>query len=352
MQVSPFIRSLPKAELHLHIEGTFEPELMLEIARRNGVALPFVSVDEARDAYRFSSLQDFLGIYYAGVAALLTERDFRDLTCAYFDRVAEQSVRHAEIFFDPQAHTSRCVPFPVVCRGIQAGLQYALERHGITSRLIMCFLRHLDEADALATLDLAMPFRDLIHGVGLDSSEMDNPPAKFAQVFAAARDAGFACVAHAGEEGPAEYVRQAVDILEVQRIDHGNRALDDPDLTGVLSERGIPFTVCPLSNLKLGVIDSMDNHPLQRMLEAGLMVTLNSDDPAYFGGYINENYQAVQDHLHLDDATLARIARNSFHAAFLEPDRRADLLAELDAYLTATGDGMDTMLHSWQLYDG
>ena len=335
MHVSSFIRELPKAELHLHIEGTFEPELMLEIARRNGVALPFTTVEDAGSAYQFSSLQDFLDIYYQGVAALLTEQDFRELTSAYFDRVACQGVRHAEIFFDPQAHTARGIPFATVCQGIESGLQYALQRHGITSRLIMCFLRNLDEADAFATLDQALPFRKLIYAIGLDSTESGNAPAKFDRVFAAAREAGFTCVAHAGEEGPAEYVREAVDVLKVQRIDHGNRALDDPELTCELAERSIPLTVCPLSNLKLGVVDSLDRHPLREMLDAGLKVTLNSDDPAYFGGYVNENYQAMQDHLGLDDAMLAGIARNSFHAAFLEHERRDALLAELDSYLAA-----------------
>jgi len=333
MQISPFIRGLPKAELHVHIEGTFEPELMLSIARRNGITLPFATVDDALAAYQFSSLQDFLDIYYQGVAALRTERDFCELTRAYLDRVAAQNVRHAEIFFDPQAHTARGVPFATVCRGIEAGLQYGEERHGITSRLIMCFLRHLDESDAVATLETALPHRGLIYAVGLDSSECGHPPGKFARVFAAARKAGFACVAHAGEEGPAEYVREAVDILKVRRVDHGIRVLDDPGLTADLAERAIPFTVCPLSNLRLGVVESLDRHPLRQMLDAGLTITLNSDDPAYFGGYVNENYQAVQDHLGIDDATLAQIARNSFHAAFLEPERRKALLAELDAYL-------------------
>ena len=337
MPVSPFIRGLPKAELHVHIEGTFEPELMLAIVRRNGITLPFATVDAARDAYRFCSLQDFLDIYYQGVAALRTEQDFRELTAAYFDRVAVQGVRHAEIFFDPQAHTVRGVPFATVCRGIEAGLQYARQHHGITSRLIMCSLHHLDEANALATLEQALPFRDVIYGAGLDSSEADHPPAKFTRAFAVARDAGFACVAHAGEEGPAAYVRDAVDILKVRRIDHGNRALEDPDLTAELAQRRVPFTVCPLSNLSLGVVDSLDRIPLRRMLDAGLMVTINSDDPAYFGGYINENYQAMQDHLGLDDATLAQIARNSFHAAFLAAERRDELLNELDGYLAATG---------------
>ena len=333
MTVSQFIRNLPKAELHVHIEGTFEPELMLSIARRNGIILPFATVDEARLAYRFSNLQDFLDIYYQGVGALLTERDFLDLTCAYFDRVARQNVRHAEIFFDPQAHTARGVPSSTVCRGISQGLKYAYRKHGITSRLIMCFLRHLDEADAFATLEQAQPFRNTIYAVGLDSSEADNPPSKFARVFEAARTAGFSCVAHAGEEGPPDYVEEAVDILKVQRIDHGNRALEDPALTARLAELRIPLTVCPLSNHRLGVVDQLDQHPLRSMLDAGLSVTINSDDPAYFGGYVNENYQAMQDHLGLCNGTLARIARNSFNASFLGPRRRAALLAELDAYL-------------------
>lgn len=333
MTVSPFIRNLPKAELHVHIEGTFEPEQMLAIARRNGVSLPFATVEEARSAYQFSSLQDFLDIYYQGVNALRTERDFHELTAAYFDRVADQNVRHAEIFFDPQAHTARGVAFATVCRGIGSGLAYAHRRHGISSRLIMCFLRHLAEADAFTTLEQALPFRSAIHAVGLDSGESGNPPSKFARVFAAARAAGFKCVAHAGEEGPPNYVAEAVDMLGVQRIDHGNRALEDPALTIRLAEMGIPLTVCPLSNHRLGVVDELGHHPLRKMLDAGLAVTLNSDDPAYFGGYVNENYQAMQNHLGICDATLAHMARNSFHASFLEAGRRAELLAELDDYL-------------------
>ena len=333
MTVSPFIEHLPKAELPLHIEGTFEPELMLRIARRNNVPLPFASADEAKAAYNFSNLDEFLSIYYQCMSVLITQDDFCDLTCAYLDRVAVQTVRHAEIFFDPQAHTSRGVDFATVCKGIRAGLDYGRERHGITSRLIMCFLRHLEEDDAMATLEQAMPFRESIYAVGLDSSETGNPPGKFTRVFAQARDAGFAAVAHAGEEGPAEYVREAVDILRVQRIDHGCRVLDDPSLTSELAGRAIPFTVCPLSNHKLRVVDTLEQHPLRDMLDAGLTVTLNSDDPAFFGGYINENYQSMQDRLGIDDATLASIARNSFNAAFLDDTRRAELLAQLDSYL-------------------
>ena len=335
MQITRFIQNLPKAELHLHIEGTFEPELMFEIARRNRIDLAFQSVREVRAAYDFSNLQDFLDIYYQGMNVLRIERDFFDLTRAYVERVAGQGVRHAEIFFDPQGHTSRGVEFETVLNGIWNGLQYGLERHGISFRIIMCFLRHLDETDALRTLEQALPFRERIHGVGLDSSETGHPPSKFERAFARARDEGFACVAHAGEEGPAEYVREAVDLLKVQRIDHGNRALEDEALTARLAQSGLPLTVCPLSNCKLCVVDDLRNHPLRRMLEAGLTVTLNSDDPAFFGGYINENYQAMQDHLDIDDDTLGQLARNSFVASFIDEPRREELLNELDAYLAA-----------------
>ena len=333
--VSPFIQNLPKAELHLHIEGTLEPEMMFRIARRNNIPLPFGSAAEARAAYLFSNLAEFLDIYYRSAGVLLTQQDFRDLTCAYMDRAAAQTVRHAEIFFDPQAHTARGVDFATVCNGIRQGLQYGREQHGITSQMIMCFLRHLDEDNAMATLEQAMPFREWIYAVGLDSSELGNPPGKFARVFAQARAAGFAAVAHAGEEGPAGYVREAVDVLQVQRIDHGCRILDDPTLTAELARRALPLTVCPLSNHKLRVVDTLEQHPLREMLAAGLTVTLNSDDPAFFGGYVNENYQAMQDHLGIDDSTLASIARNSFRASFLVPSRRAELLAQLDDYLAA-----------------
>ena len=333
--VSQFIENLPKAELHLHIEGTLEPELMLQMARRNGITLPFVSAAEARAAYNFSNLDEFLDIYYRSSAVLLTQEDFQDLTCAYMDHAAAQTVRHTEIFFDPQAHTARGVDFATVFRGIRQGLEYGRERHGITSRMIMCFLRHLYEDDAMAALEQAMSFRGWIYGVGLDSSEVGNPPGKFARVFAQARAAGFAAVAHAGEEGPAEYVREVVDTLRVQRIDHGCRVLDDPALTAELARRALPLTVCPLSNYKLRVVNTLEEHPLREMLAAGLTVTINSDDPAFFGGYINENYQAMQDHLGIDDSTLANIARNSFNASFLDTERRAELLAELDAYLAA-----------------
>lgn len=335
MSVSEFIQNLPKAELHLHIEGTLEPELMLAIASRNAVELPFGTVSQVRQSYQFGNLQEFLDIYYRCMSVLLTEEDFFDLTRAYFDRIAVQRVRHAELFFDPQAHTSRGVPFDTVCAGIGRGLQYGFDRYRITSRLIMCFLRHLDEADAMATLEAALRRRSLIYGVGLDSGELGNPPSKFTRVFTRARASGFAVVAHAGEEGPPEYVRQAVNILRVRRIDHGNRALEDPGLVAELVESRIPLTVCPLSNHKLGVVACLERHPLRDMLDAGLMVTLNSDDPAFFGGYINENYQAMQDNLGIDDHTLAGIARNSFAAAFIDGHRQDELLAELDEYLVS-----------------
>ena len=278
--LAEFIASLPKAELHLHIEGTFEPELMFAIAARNGIGLPYDSVDEVRAAYAFSSLQDFLDIYYAGAGVLIEARDFYDLTWAYLTRAHAQKVRHAEIFFDPQTHTGRGVHFDTVVDGIGRALDDARERLGLTSRLIMCFLRHLDEAAAFRTLDAAMEHRDRIVAVGLDSSERGNPPGKFREVFRRAREAGFLAVAHAGEEGPPHYIRESLDLLEVVRIDHGNAALEDPELVAELVRRRVPLTVCPLSNLKLCVVDDMAGHPLGRMLDLGLVATVNSDDPA------------------------------------------------------------------------
>jgi adenosine deaminase len=327
-----FIAALPKAELHIHIEGTLEPELTFALAGRNGVAAPCASVEALRAAYRFTRLQDFLDLYYQGMAVLRTEQDFRDLTWAYCERAHAQAVRHAEIFFDPQAHAGRGVPFATVLNGVCAGLAEAERRLGLTSRLIMCFLRHLDERAAEATLDEALPHRGRIAGVGLDSSELGHPPSKFAGVFARARREGFHLVAHAGEEGPPEYVREALDVLGVDRIDHGNRALEDPALVRRLAAAGTPLTVCPLSNLRLGGVPSLEAHPLKRMLEAGLKATVNSDDPAYFGGYVNENFIAAQRALNLDRAALVTLARNSFEAAFLDAPRRQALLAELSDY--------------------
>lgn len=324
-----FIAGLPKAELHLHIEGSLEPEMLFSLAERNGVAIPFASVDAVRAAYDFSNLQDFLDIYYQGMGVLLTEQDFYELTAAYLERAAADNVRHVEIFFDPQGHTARGVSFGTVVGGITR----ALDDAAITSRLIMCFLRHLSEAEAEATLDEALPYLARIDGVGLDSSEDGHPPAKFARVFARARGLGLKLVAHAGEEGPADYVIEALDVLGVDRIDHGNRALEDAALTARLVDEGMCLTVCPLSNLKLCVVGEMGLHPLRVMLDHGLKVTVNSDDPAYFGGYVNANYAAVAEALGLGRAELAMLARNSFEGAFLEAEERARYLGEVDAYV-------------------
>ncbi len=335
--IAAFVAALPKAELHLHIEGTLEPELMFAIAARNGVRLPYSSVEEVRAAYEFSNLQDFLDIYYAGANALLEMQDFYDLTWAYLEKAFTQNVRHAEIFFDPQTHTGRGVAFATVVDGISRALDDAEARLGISSRLIMCFLRHLDETSALQTLDEAMSYRDRVAGVGLDSSERGNPPGKFREVFRRARAAGFTAVAHAGEEGPAEYVREALDVLEVVRIDHGNNALDDAGLVAELVQKRIPLTVCPLSNVKLCVVDDIARHPLKRMLDLGLFVTVNSDDPAYFGGYVNENYIAVAEALDLGRTELAQLAGNSIEASLLDREAKSVLHAELDTAVRRLG---------------
>ncbi len=326
-----FIQSLPKAELHLHIEGTLEPELMLALAARNGIILPYDSVEALRAAYDFGNLQDFLDLYYQGMSVLQAEEDFYDLTWAYMERAAAENVRHAEIFFDPQGHTERGIAFTTVIDGIHRALTDAEVKLGLTSRLILCFLRHLDEDSALATLAQALPYKDRIVGVGLDSSELGHPPEKFERAFARSREEGFRAVAHAGEEGPADYVRGALDALKVERIDHGVRCLEDPALVERLAAGRVPLTVCPLSNLRLCVVDDMAAHPLRRMMELGLFVTVNSDDPAYFGGYVNENYAAVQDALGLSRADLAALARNSIEASFLEPEAKRALIAEVDA---------------------
>jgi adenine deaminase len=327
-----FIAGLPKAELHLHIEGSLEPELMFTLAQRNGIAIPFASVDEVRAAYAFSNLQDFLDIYYQGMGVLIAEKDFYDLTAAYLARAHADNVRHVEIFFDPQGHTERGVAFETVIAGITRALDDAHARHGITSKLILCFLRHLSEADAEATLDEALPWLGRIDGVGLDSSEVGHPPSKFARVFARARGLGLKIVAHAGEEGPPEYVLEALDILQVDRIDHGNRSLEDPALVARLAAEGICLTVCPLSNLKLCVVDDLSAHPLRAMLDAGLVATVNSDDPSYFGGYVGANYQAVADALDLSKSELVTLARNSFTGSFLEEADKAKYLAAIDAW--------------------
>ncbi|RMD89484.1 MAG: adenosine deaminase [Alphaproteobacteria bacterium] len=331
-----FIRGLPKAELHLHLEGSLEPEQMFEFARRNRVSIPFRTVEEVRAAYSFSNLQDFLDIYYEGANVLRTEGDFHDLACAYLARAAADGVRHVEVFFDPQTHTDRGIPFSVVADGFLAALDEGAKRFGVSGGLIMCFLRHLDEDAAFATLDAAEPYLDRLLGVGLDSSELGHPPSKFARVFAAARERGLHLVAHAGEEGPPDYVREALDILHVERIDHGNRALEDGALVARLRETGMTLTVCPLSNLKLRVVDELIAHPLKRMLDLGLRATVNSDDPAYFGGYVAENYRAVARALGLSRDELAQLARNSFAGAFLDEATKARHLAAIDAYLEGT----------------
>ncbi len=327
-----FIAALPKAELHLHIEGSLEPELMFALAQRNKVAIPFASVDEVRAAYAFSNLQDFLDIYYQGMGVLMTGQDFYDLTAAYLARAHADAVRHVEIFFDPQGHTERGVAFETVIAGITRALDDARTSYGISSKLILCFLRHLSEAEAEATLDEALPYLDRIDGVGLDSSEVGHPPAKFERVFARARSLGLKIVAHAGEEGPPAYVHEALDLLKVDRIDHGNRSLEDPALVARLAAEGMCLTVCPLSNLKLCVVERLEDHPLRTMLDAGLVATVNSDDPSYFGGYVNANYLAVADALDLSKAELLTLARNSFTGSFLEDAGKARHLAAIDAY--------------------
>ena len=333
--LATFIAGLPKAELHLHIEGTLEPELMFALAGRNGIAIPYASVEEVRAAYSFSKLQDFLDIYYAGADVLRTEADFHDLASAYFSRAAADGVVHAEIMFDPQTHTARGVAFGTVIAGLLSATAEAEATHGMTSRLIMCFLRHLDEADAFATLEEAMPWLDRIAAVGLDSSELGHPPSKFARVFAEARARGLRLVAHAGEEGPPDYVREALDVLGVERLDHGNRSLEDTALTARLARTGMTLTVCPLSNLKLCVVGDMADHPIDRMLREGLRATVNSDDPAYFGGYVADNYVAAAEARGLDRRDLATLARNSFLGSFLPDEAVAAHLARLDAYVAA-----------------
>jgi adenine deaminase len=330
-----FITALPKAELHLHIEGSLEPELMFELAKRNKVEIPFQSVEEVRAAYNFSNLQDFLDIYYAGAGVLQTAEDFRDLATAYFTKAAADGVVHTEIFFDPQTHTDRGIAFDVVMEGLLSGMAEAEARHELSSKLILCFLRHLDEDAAFTTLRMAEKWFDRIEGVGLDSSEVGHPPSKFARVFAAAGDAGLKRVAHAGEEGPPDYVHQALDLLHIDRLDHGNRSLEDPLLTARLAREAMTLTVCPLSNHKLCVVQDLAEHPIDRMLAQGLRATINSDDPAYFGGYVADNYRAVAKARRLSRADLATLARNSFLGSFLDDSAIAAHLAQLGAFVDA-----------------
>lgn len=328
-----FLRRLPKAELHLHIEGSLEPELMFALAKRNGIALPFASVEAVRAAYAFSRLQDFLDIYYQGAELLRTEEDFHDLALAYFRRAAADGVVHAEVFFDPQTHTARGVPMGVVIGGLAEAQAVAARELGVTSKLILCLLRHLDEETCIETLREAEPYLEYLTGIGLDSSEIGNPPSKFARAYRRAGEMGLRKVAHAGEEGPPDYVWEALDILGVERIDHGNRALEDPKLVERLAREGMTLTVCPLSNLKLCVVDDMARHPLKRMLELGLRPTVNSDDPAYFGGYVGANYATVNDALGLTREDVLTLARNSFTGSFLTEAEQAAHLAAIDAVM-------------------
>jgi adenine deaminase len=333
----PLIEGLPKCELHIHIEGSLEPELMFALAARNRIALPYDSVEALRAAYRFTQLQDFLDMYYRGMSVLVAEQDFFDLAWAYLERAKADGVSHVEMFFDPQGHTSRGVAFETVVNGLHTACRAADAKLGINASLIMCFLRHLDEADAEKTLDAALAHKSRIIGVGLDSSERGHPPSKFARVFRRARDAGFHLFAHAGEEGPPAYVWEALDVLGVARVDHGNRALEDAALVARLARDRVPLTVCPLSNLKLGVVDDLRRHPLRRMLDSDLAVTLNSDDPAYFGGYVNDNYRAVAVALGLNQRDIVAIARNSFTAAIMPEEARRAALARFDAAAAALG---------------
>lgn len=326
------ICDIPKAELHIHIEGSLEPDLMFAIAKRNNITLPYETVAALHQAYQFSDLQSFLDIYYAGARVLLHEQDFYEMTWAYLQRCTAQNVRHTEIFFDPQTHTERGIPYETVITGIHRALEDG-HRLGVSSKLIPCFLRHLSAEAAMTTLQQALPFKDWIVGVGLDSSELGNPPEKFKAVFDRARSEGLLTVAHAGEEGPVEYIWQALELLKVSRIDHGVRCLEDLQLVKYLAEHQIPLTVCPLSNVKLRVFDTMANHNLKQLLAAGLCVTLNSDDPAYFGGYVAENFQEVLAALKLTQQEIYQLARNSFQASFLTPEEKQLFLNELDAFI-------------------
>ena len=328
-----FIEEMPKVELHLHIEGSLEPELMFALAQRNKISIPFKTVEDVRKAYNFSNLQDFLDIYYQGMNVLRTEQDFYDLTMAYLKKIAAQNVMHAEIFFDPQGHTDRGVAFETVVDGITRALNDGQKNLNLSSRLIMCFLRHLSEEDAFKTLEQALPHKNKIIGVGLDSSEKGHPPSKFQRVFAKAREHGFLIVAHAGEEGPPEYVVEALDLLRVDRIDHGNRSLEDAALTSRIAASKMALTVCPLSNLKLCVVKDMKQHPLKKMLSLGLKATVNSDDPAYFGGYMNENFKAVADALGLEKQDLITLTRNTIDASFLNDAEKKQLHTRLDAFV-------------------
>ncbi len=329
-----FIKKIPKAELHIHIEGSLEPELMFRIGQRNNIDIPFSSVEEVKSAYNFSDLQSFLDIYYSGANVLQQEQDFYDMTKAYLNRCYEQNIIHTEIFFDPQTHTHRGVDFEIVFRGIHRALEEAKKEKNISSKIIMCFLRHLSEEDALETLKKANPFKDSIIGVGLDSSEKDNPPEKFKKVFDRAIDEGYLTVSHAGEEGPPEYIWQALDLLKVKRIDHGVRCIEDSKLMDRLVADEVPLTVCPLSNTKLKVFDKMEDHNILELLERGLIVTANSDDPAYFDGYLNENFNSLNKNIDMSREQTIKLVENSFKASFASPQEKQELYDRLNKFLT------------------
>ena len=334
MNAIELARAIPKAELHIHIEGSLEPELIFVLAKRNGVPLSYPDVEALRKAYAFTDLQSFLDIYYAGASVLLQPQDFHDMAWAYFRRARADKVIHTELFFDPQTHTARGVPMATVIEGLSSACQKAEQELGISSALILCFLRHLSEEDAFATLESALPYREHFIGVGLDSSELGHPPEKFERVFARCRELGLKVVAHAGEEGPPEYMWQAIDLLKVQRIDHGVAALQDPLLMAELAHTRLPLTVCPLSNLKLCVVKDLREHPLKKMLDAGLCVTINSDDPAYFGGYMNANFEQTTQALNLSREDVIALAKNSFEASFISDERRRACIEELERVAT------------------
>ncbi|MFT5520872.1 MAG: adenosine deaminase [Enterobacterales bacterium] len=328
--IKKLINDLPKAELHLHIEGSLEPELMLALANRNSLKLPYSSIDEIKQAYDFSQLQDFLDVYYAGMSVLINEIDFYDLTMAYLKKCHIENIKHVEIFFDPQGHTARGIDFSTVISGINRALQDGLSQYGISYKTIMCFLRHLSQESAINTLKQAKEYIHLIDGVGLDSSEVGNPPSKFKDVFAQAKNMGLKLVAHAGEEGPPSYIEEALDILKIDRLDHGNSAMESEKLIAQLKQRQIALTICPLSNLKLCVVNDLSTHPLKAMLEEGLLATVNSDDPSYFGGYLIDNYLAIQEHLDLSEEQIVTLVKNSFIGSFLSAEEKSKYLNEID----------------------
>ena len=334
-ELSTLIQGIPKAELHLHLEGSFEPELMFEIAHRNNISLPYDDVDTLKKAYQFNNLQEFLDIYYTGAQVLLHEQDFFDLTWAYVTKVHGQNVVHVEVFFDPQTHTKRGIAFEVVINGINRALAKAQNELHMSYKLIMCYLRHLSEAEAFETLKASLPFKHIIDGVGLDSSEKGNPPSKFEHVFKASAEQGYKLVAHAGEEGPAEYIWEALNVLKVVRIDHGNRCLDDEELVQRLVAQKIPLTLCPTSNLALKVIQKMEDHPVVKMLDKGIVATIHSDDPAYFGGYMNENYYEIAKALKLNKDQLKQLAINAFEASWLSAASKQKHIHDVENYFNS-----------------